>query len=627
MTDRLQPFVLKLLDQGRRWVLLAAVLGVALHMDPRAADTLAPKLFWFGAAAGLIPAFTFLGLWWGGRLRLPPLRLLGLLALLAALITASYLASPFKAVSTTGWQAWMLCFVLYCALVDLASDEAGQRWILGSLILAGGLAGLWSLAQRLGLDPSLIGKLSVESFGARTAGSLGNPNFAGGFFVLLLPVHLHQALYGDGLWWRRGASLSSLLVLFGLGLSASKAAALGLLGGAAVGGHCLYWSTASGEQKRQALYSIGSLLLAGLLAALLLVPAGARQRLLGGMPAWKESVAFRLQTTAGAQRLIGERAPLGWGPGSFSVAYPSHRPSSTMAVQLQHAYEVTHPENWLLEIAAEDGLPALAVLLVLLVSLLWPWRVASRDWAVDADRAGLLLALLAAVLGSLSCNLASLDCFLPSTLLPLLMLLALGTALVRQSAPVLALNPENYARLLVSAGLAFFATAPIINTQMRWQASRLLSEARGLSGAGQFAEAAPKYAAAVDLDTLNLEARYLQAKNAQDQGPEHFKEAEADFQELSAMAPDYVLIHACRARLYTAQGNAPLAEAEWKRQLELDPYLLQAYQELGSLYAAQGRLAEAQALLEQAAPKFPEQAEIQVNLEALRRAQTKGKKR
>lgn len=627
MTERLQPFVLKLLEQGRRWALLAAVLGVALHMDPQAADTLAPKAFWFAAAAGLIPAFSFLGLWWGGRLRLPPLRLLGLMALLAALITASYLASPFKAVSTAGWQAWMLSFVLYCALVDLASEEDGQRWMLGALILAGGLAGLWSLAQRLGLDPSLIGKLSVESFGARTAGSLGNPNFAGGYFVLLLPVLLHQALYGDGLWWRRAASLSSLLVLFGLGLSASKAAALGLLGSAAVGGHCLFWSTASGEQKKQALYSIGSLLLAGLLAALLLVPAGARQRLLGGMPAWKESLAFRLQTTAGAQRLIRERPALGWGPGSFSVAYPTHRPASTMAAQLQHAYEVTHPENWLLQVAAEDGLPALAALLALLVSLLWPWRVASRAWAEDPDRAGLLLALLAAVLGSLSCNLASLDCFLPSTLLPLLLLLALGTALVRQSAPVIALNPENYARLLVSAGLAFFATAPLINTQMRWQSSRLLSEARGLSQAGRFADAAPKYAAAVDLDNLNLEARYLQAKNLQDQGAAKLKEAEAAFQALRAMAPDYVLIHACLARLYTAQGQGALAEAEWKRQLELDPYLLQAYQELGSLYAGQGRLAEAQALLEQAQPKFPQQMDIQVNLETLRRAQLKKGKR
>jgi O-antigen ligase/Flp pilus assembly protein TadD len=626
MNERLQPFVLKLIDGARRLVLLASVLGVALHMDPTAADTTVPKLFWFGLAAGLIPALTFLRLWWGGRLRLAPANLILWGLGLAALVTLSYLLSPYRAVATAGWQGWLLSLLLFIASVDLMAAEGGERWLLGSLMLAAGLAGAWSLAQRLGLDSSLIGRMSVDSFGPRIAGSLGNPNFAGGFFVLVLPVLLHQALAGEGPWWRRGASLSSLLALLGLGLSASKAAAFGLLAMAAVGGHCLYWSKASAEQKKHALYSVGSVLLAGLLAALLLLQAPARQRLLGGAPAWRESIRFRMQTWSGAMALQRERPLVGFGPGTFSVAYPSHRPAAAMAVQVQHSYEVTHPENWLLQVMAELGLPALAVLILFLLNLLWPWRERSRDWAEDPQGAGLLLALLSAALGSLACNLASLDLFLPSTLLPLIFLLALGVVRASQAAPVISLNPENYARLLISAGLAFLATTPVVGAQMRWQSSRLLRQARDLSQEGKFAEAVPQYQIAVDLDPLNLEARYFLAKSLQDQGPAKLKEAEQAFQELSLIAPDYVLIHACKARLYTVQGRPDLAELEWKRQLELDPYLLQAYQELGSLYAGQGRLAEAQALLEQAEPKFPEQLDIRVNLEALRRAQKKGKR-
>jgi tetratricopeptide (TPR) repeat protein len=298
-----------------------------------------------------------------------------------------------------------------------------------------------------------------------------------------------------------------------------------------------------------------------------------------------------------------------------------------MAVQEQHSYEVTHPENWVLQVAAELGLIALWALLVFLFALLWPWRERSRTWAEDPEGAGLLLALLCGVCASLACNLGSLDLFLPSTLLPFLLLLALGVARAGQAAPVISLNPENYARLLVSAGLAFMATVPVISAQMRWQSSRLLRQARELSQAGKFAEAVPPYQVAVDLDPLNLEARYFLAKSLQDQGGPKLKEAEQAFQDLGQLAPDYVLIHACKARLYTAEGRADLAEAEWKRQLALDPYLLQAYQELGSLYAMQGRLPEAQALLEQAQLKFPEQLDIRVNLETLRRAQMKGKKR
>jgi len=623
MSERLQPFVLKLLEWSRRAVLLASVLGVALHMDPSAADTTAPKLFWFGLAAGLIPAFTFLRLWWGGRLHLAPGKLILLGVGVSALVTLSYLFSPYKAVATAGWQAWLLSFVLFLAAVDLLASEGGERWLLGSLMLAAGLAGAWSLAQRLGLDGSQIGRLSLASFGPRIAGSLGNPNFAGGFFVLLLPVLLHQALAGEGLWWRRGASLSSLLALLGLGLSASKAAAFGLLAMAAVGGHCLYWSRATAEQKKHALYSLGSVLLAGLLAALLLLPAPARQRLLGGAPAWKESIRFRMQTWSGALALHRERRFLGWGPGTFAVAYPSHRPVAAMAAQEQHSYEVTHPENWLLQVAAELGLVALWAVLVLLFALLWPWRERSRDWAEDPGGAGLLLALLCAILASLACNLASLDLFLPSTLLPFLLLLALGVVRAGQPAPVISLNPENYARLLVSAGLAFMATVPVVSTQMRWQSSRLLRQARELSQEGKFAEAVPQYQVAADLDPLNLEARYFLAKSLQDQGPAQFKAAEQAFQDLSQLAPDYVLIHACKARLYAAEGRQDLAESEWKQQLALDPYLLQAYQELGSLYAMQGRLPAAQALLEQAQLKFPEQLDIRVNLETLRRARGK----
>jgi O-antigen ligase len=618
MTERLQALVSSLTEHARRLVMVAALLGVALHMDATAADSTVPKWLWLGVAGGLLPALAALRLWWGERLRLPPKGPLLALGALAGALTLAYLLSPYKAISSPGWQAWLMSLLLFCAAVDLLSEEAGRRWLLGALMLAGGLAGAWSLAQRLGLDPTAIGRLSLGSFGPRIAGPLGNPNFAGGFFVLLLPVLLHQALAGPNLWWRRSASLAALLALLGLGLSASKAAFFGLAASAAVAGHLLFWSRADAAQKKQALYGLGSLLLAGLLAGLLLLQAPARQRLLGGPTAWEDSVSFRRLTWAGSLQMIQARPVLGWGPGAFSVAYPAHRPPEAMRGQVQHSYEVTHPENWVLQVAVESGLLGLGALGFLFYLLLWPLRRLAAGWAEDPVDAGLGLAVLSAIGGSLACNLASLDFFLPSTLLPFLFIAALGMVLSVGKAPALSLNAEAGARFLVSLGLAFMATVPIVHAQMKWQSSRLLLQARSLSQAGQFEQALPAYQWAVDMDPLNLEARYFLARNLQDLGPAKLGEAETAYQELARLAPDYVLIHANRARLYTAQKRLDLAEAAWRRQLQLDPYLLQAVQELSSLLAGQGRLAEAEALLADAVPRFPDNAEIGANLDALR---------
>lgn len=618
MNERLQAAVLDLLDHGRRALMAAALLGVALHMDLAASDSTAPKWFWLGLAGGLLPALAGLRLWWGGRLHLAPPRLLVASLALAGAVTLAYLASPHRGVSTAGWQAWLMLLLLWLAAVDLLAEEGGRRWLLDALGLAAGLAGAWSLAQRLGLDPSAVGRLSLQSFGPRIAGPLGNPNFAGGFFALALPLLLHQALLAPEPWRRRAHALFALLALLGLGLSASKAAAFGLATSLAVAGHLLFWSPAPGPLRRKALLGLGATLLAGILAALLLLQAPARQRLLGGPTAWEESVGFRRLTWAGTLAMARERPLWGWGPGTFSVAYPAHRLPEAMRGQVQHSYEVSHPENWVLQLAAELGLLGLAAWLALLALLLGPLRRLSLAWHEDAD-AALALALLAALAGSLACNLASLDLFLPSTALPFTLLAALAVVLGAGKAPAVSINPEPYARLLVSFGLALMASVPVVHGQMRWQSSRLLLQGKALSQAGRFGEAVPRYRLAVDLDPLNLEARYFWGRSLQDQGPAKLGEAEAVYQDLSRLAPDYVLLHAHRARLYTAQGRLDLAEASWRRQLKLDPYLLQAVQELGDLLAGQGRLAEAAQVLEEAAPRFPDNADIQSNLRRLRR--------
>ena len=626
--NSLQARVAKLLNASRLVVLVLALLGVALHIDASAADPIAPKELWFALAAALLPALAALRLWWGEPLRLPPAKLgLALLAW-ALVVTAAHLQSPFPDATQGPWQAWLLTAVLFLGALDLMAVDGGQRWLLRGLSLAAAASGGWALAQRLGWDRSALALAQQAAFGGRVSAGLGNPNFAGGYFVLVLPVLIHQGWRAEGKAWRWLARAAAALALAGLLLSAAKSAVLGLGVALAVAGHCAFWSEALWATRKRVLALTGGAVAVAFVLLLALLPSPSRQRLLGGPSAWAESVRFRELTWSGTWELAKERPLLGWGPGSFSVAYPSHRLPEAMADQSQHSYEVARPEDWPLQLLAETGWLGLAAGLALLGLLLWPLRALSRAWQQDPDRGGLGLALLAGLLGSLACNLAGLDLLLPSTLLPFVLLLALGAALSAQRAPAVSLNPEGYARLLVTVGLAFMASVPLVQAQLHWQASRLLLQSEGLSRQGQQDQALPGYQLALQLDPALLEARYFLGCCLQDRAkPGDLEAAEAAFDALRRWAPDYVQVHSRLGRLYQAQGRIPESAQAYEAQLKLDPWDLGTVKALASLYAGIGRLAEAEAVLGEAALRWPEDGDIARNLVAVQKARLKLEKK
>ena len=116
------------------WLALAAsLLGVALQCDMQAADPLAPKAFWFAAAASLLPALAVLKLWQGGQLRLPRAPLaLGLGAWLL-LQTLAYSASPLRAHAQGAWQASLLVALLFLGTFDLLEGEGAWLALLRCL--------------------------------------------------------------------------------------------------------------------------------------------------------------------------------------------------------------------------------------------------------------------------------------------------------------------------------------------------------------------------------------------------------------------------------------------------------------------------------------------------------------
>ena len=614
----------QLFDSLRGPLVLACLLGVALHLDPLAADPLAPKELWYALAVCGLGLLTAWKLWWGGDLRLPPPGIGAALIAWALAAGLARLMSPLPLTSQGPWAAWLMAALLLLLGVDWMSQEQDRRWLLRGLSLSAALAGAWCVAQRLGLDPSLVGQSQALAFGSRVAGAFGNPNFAGGFFCLVLPLLAHQALRAEGQAWRWMARAATALALLGLAFSACKAAWLGLGASVAIAAHLCFWSPAPAEAKRRALAWLGGALAAGLLCSLFLLPADSRQRLLGGPAAWQAGVNFRAQTWSGTWSMAKARPWAGWGPGTFSAVYPAFRPAATMQAQSQHAYEVTRPENWPLELLAESGWLGLAAALALLAALLWPLRLLARAWSADSDRAGLGLALLAGLGGSLACNLGGLDLFLPSTLLPFTLMAALGTALATDRAPVLTARLQGGMRWVMSIGLLLLAAAPVLQAQMHWHASQSTAQAEQLSRAGRLDLAVGTYQEALLMDPGLLEARYFLGCSLQDLGsPQNLEDAEAAFQELRQWAPDYVQVHARLGWLYQAQGRVPEAVQSFERQLALDPWDLDTVRSLSSLAASAGRLDLAEGVLAAAAARWPRDPDLARNLAAVRRARSR----
>lgn len=349
-----------------------------------------------------------------------PLRLPGTLVALtvfAMAVAVSFAFSPDPGAGVEKVLRYALFAAFYFLVVQLAARRDLRR-IVAVLVLSATTAAVYATTG------FLSGTLS------RAGGPLAEPNN----FALLLASSLPLA----GYLAVRDRRLRWLWVACALALAGGVLATLsrgGIVGLAVLP----VWALATGRPRALGLaggMALGIVVLAALAATLF--PALIHERLTAKSHVAASNVASREAFWSGAVRMAADRPLTGVGPARFGEEagrYRVHDPNRIRNPVVHNGY---------LEIAAEDGLPALAGFLAFLLgSLAYAARVGRADpRRVGADRRALAIAVEAALIAAMVMTVFE----SAQVLSPLWMLSAL--------AAVLALGPRHEQPQSVPAGLA-----------------------------------------------------------------------------------------------------------------------------------------------------------------------------
>ena len=513
----------------------------------------------------------------------------GFLLLFIAFIRAKEIQISTKSMYVFIIPAWMLlsfsfssyrgavipvmcaAFMLSLIFIIMANQNAVSKERLSLLIL---LSALPVAAIGLG-QVFLPGMFSgLLAFNRRIPSTLGNPNFFAAYLIVLIPF----ILTAPGKFTRVKPAYAAavvVLVLFLLYKTGSKGAFAALACEMAV------FAVITRSKHADMRDIIRNNALPVIIAAAAVI-AGVIMLLHNIDP-----LRFRVNVWAGTIKLIAANPVLGSGPGSFTFIFPAFRPGEIMKQSYMHSYEVSYPENFLLQAAAEYGISGLAALVFVLFTILRGVEPEKKDF-------------YAAFCGLLAVNLVGVDINFGTS--AMLSAVLAGTLLNGRKGGSIVISPAWKKAVII--------TVPVISVlilvlQFKVQLSDIyLKRAIAMSEAKQWQASIENYKKALIYNAGNVPAGYFLASAYYDSGPEtNAPAAIAKLEEVERLAPDYVLLHYKKAVILNSMGRQTEAIAEYGKMLKIDPYLKPALAELAYIYYKNGDLALAGEYMERAAEK------------------------
>jgi O-antigen ligase/tetratricopeptide (TPR) repeat protein len=281
-------------------------------------------------------------------------------AALVLVTVASTAFSPQPAIALYGHYERLegLTFVLDMAVMYLAVVVAyrdARDWGVAGAIL--GLASLlmlcYAVAQRIGIDPVHWVDPAIRPFA-----TLGNADMLGEALSVGFGVALGLAVFGP--WQALGtirvvAGLMALAFVVVAGFVATRSSLVGFA--AAVASVFV----AAAYLRRQAIVTrilMASIVIASATALLVATPLAERAR---ATVLERTDLAFRVSIYEVGLRAFVTRPLLGYGPDTFSVAYPAGRSAASNTVLLLEPQSSAH--SWVIQTLVSTGMFGLVALL------------------------------------------------------------------------------------------------------------------------------------------------------------------------------------------------------------------------------------------------------------------------
>jgi putative inorganic carbon (hco3(-)) transporter len=627
---------------AERLIVATAVVLTAVVFHPRALDPVnVPKLTALVACAAGLAALVVTRTARTRVLRVPTsATAVAAVALLIGLAVSAAVAphGPTAVLGAYGRNSGLLSYTgaLVLLLVVLQSfDAAATRTVALAVGLAGLFTATYGALQLLGTDA--VGWSNPFN---PVIAAMGNPNFAAAYLGITVPVAAWGALWtGWALPGRVAAGTTALLCLTVAVLSESVQGPMAALAGLGVVALGVALDRPE-RQRRPALAGLG-LLGAGGAALLVLGLAGT-----GPVAAAFSGISYQARRWYWEAALSAfAREPLtGVGLDSFGGAWRTDGPLEAFR-QLggDHFTDAAHsvPLQHLAQGGLVVGVPYLALLGVVAWALLSGLiRLRGQDRLLLAGLGGAWAAYQVQSLVSID----QIGLLTTHFVLAGAVVVAAGRSPVREvrlpgapaPAPVTSGAPRRTGRRVPSApppartatplDVAVAVVAGAAALAASWLAAQPL-RASTAAFAAQTAELAGDPATALDRYDLAIARapgeghyRLLRASLLNQDGRP--TEALAGYRQAAAGDPDAVTGWRNTGRLAEAQGDDELAQQAYARNLELEPHNSGLLVEVAAFHLAADRPERARALLEPAAERFPDVAELWAVLGDARAAHT-----
>ncbi len=511
-------------------VLSAMIVIVPAVINQRAYDVTGIKIIIFFCCSSVLSLF-FL---FEKKLSIKPAMLLPLVYVLWASVSA--LMSPYKVFTIMPLITMISLYIIFSASALLPDKYV---YVIRSMIIISCIIPLGAGVLQL-IMPDLFAPMM--QFGSRIPSLFGNPNFFGAWLVIVFPVLMWRGFYGLGMqkWINLVlAALCGLMIVF----TGSKAAAAGFIAEILIFG--LYFVMQRGKTAAAFFISIIFLMLSFVMTV----------HVIKLSVFTKESFFFRQQVWKGTVEMIKTRPITGFGPGAFAVAFPSYRPAEIMKWAAEDEYEITYPENFLLQSGAETGIPGMLIAAALFIFAVYLGLKEEKE-ALDFG---------AAIAGIIVVNFFGVDMNYIST-----------SAFVAIYAGVLAGGSREKKGLTIknmwlAAIFAFiFAVYGLYASVKKEISSNYLAAGMAKARIGLYEDSIYFFDRAVAFNGINLDAIYFMGKAFYDSGNK--EKSVSVYEKLQSIAPFFVSLQLKLADIYMEKGMLQEAKNHYKRMLDVNPY-------------------------------------------------------